>query len=52
MAWGISILPRLPTFPAYTPFLPRTSYHQGLGRQFAIALESANVVAAVMADAT
>jgi uncharacterized protein len=34
--------------PAYTPFYP-ASYHQGLGRQFAIALESANVVAAVMA---
>src|SRR5579864_1152177 len=33
--------------PAYTPFYP-ASYHQGLGRQFAIALESANVVAAVM----
>ncbi len=33
---------------AYTPFYP-ASYHQGLGRQFAIALESANVVAAVMA---
>ncbi len=34
--------------PAYTPFFP-ASYHQGLGRQFAIGLESANVVAAVMA---
>ena len=34
--------------PAYTPFYP-ASYHQGLGRQFALALESANVVAAVMA---
>jgi uncharacterized protein (UPF0210 family) len=34
--------------PAYTPFYP-ASYHQGLGRQFAIALESANVVAATMA---
>jgi uncharacterized protein (UPF0210 family) len=34
--------------PAYTPFYP-ASYHQGLGHQFAIALESANVVAAVMA---
>ena len=34
--------------PAYTPFYP-ASFHQGLGRQFAIALESANVVAAVMA---
>jgi uncharacterized protein len=33
---------------AYTPFYP-ASYHQGLGHQFAIALESANVVAAVMA---
>jgi len=33
--------------PAYTPFYP-ASYHQGLGRQFAIGLESANVVAAVM----
>jgi len=33
---------------AYTPFFP-AAYHQGLGRQFAIALESANVVAAVMA---
>ena len=31
--------------PAYTPFYP-ASYHQGLGHQFAIALESANVVAA------
>jgi len=34
--------------PAYTPFYPG-SYHQGQGHQFAIALESANVVAAVMA---
>jgi uncharacterized protein (UPF0210 family) len=34
--------------PAYAPFYP-ASYHQGIGRQFAIALESANVVAAVMA---
>jgi uncharacterized protein (UPF0210 family) len=34
--------------PAYAPFYP-ASYHQGLGRQFAIALESANVVAGVMA---
>jgi uncharacterized protein (UPF0210 family) len=34
--------------PAYTPFYP-ASYHQGLGHQFAIALESANVVAATMA---
>ena len=34
--------------PAYTPFYP-ASYHQGLGHQFALALESANVVAAVMA---
>ena len=34
--------------PAYTPFYP-ASYHQGLGHQFAIGLESANVVAAVMA---
>jgi uncharacterized protein len=33
---------------AYTPFYP-ASYHQGLGHQFAVALESANVVAAVMA---
>ena len=33
---------------AYTPFYP-ASYHQGLGHQFAIALESANVVANVMA---
>jgi uncharacterized protein (UPF0210 family) len=33
---------------AYTPFFP-AAYHQGLGHQFAIALESANVVAAVMA---
>jgi uncharacterized protein len=33
---------------AYTPFYP-ASYHQGLGHQFAIALESANVVASVMA---
>jgi uncharacterized protein len=33
---------------AYTPFYP-ASYHQGLGHQFAIALESANVVAAAMA---
>src|SRR6202167_4477444 len=33
---------------AYTPFYP-ASYHQGLGHQFAISLESANVVAAVMA---
>jgi hypothetical protein len=34
--------------PAYTPFYP-ASYHQGLGHQFAIALQSANVVAGVMA---
>ena len=34
--------------PPYTPFYP-ASYHQGLGHQFAIALQSANVVAAVMA---
>jgi uncharacterized protein (UPF0210 family) len=34
--------------PAYTPFFP-AAYHQGLGHQFAIALESANVVTAVMA---
>lgn len=34
--------------PAYTPFYP-ASYHQGLGHQFSIALESANVVAAAMA---
>ena len=34
--------------PGYTPFYP-ASYHQGLGHQFAIALESANVVAAAMA---
>jgi uncharacterized protein len=34
--------------PDYTPFYPG-SYHQGLGHQFAVALESANVVAAVMA---
>lgn len=34
--------------PAYTPFYP-ASYHQGLGHQFALALESANVVAGVMA---
>ena len=34
--------------PPYAPFYP-ASYHQGLGRQFAVALESANVVAAVMA---
>jgi uncharacterized protein len=34
--------------PAYTPFYP-ASYHQGLGHQFTVALESANVVAAVMA---
>jgi uncharacterized protein len=33
---------------AYTPFYP-ASYHQGLGHQFAIAFESANVVAALMA---
>lgn len=32
---------------AYTPFYP-ASYHQGLGHQFAIALESANVVAGVL----
>jgi uncharacterized protein (UPF0210 family) len=38
----------LANVPAYTPFYP-ASYHQGLGRQFAVALESANVVAAVMA---
>jgi uncharacterized protein (UPF0210 family) len=34
--------------PAYTPFYP-ASYHQGLGHQFAIGLESANVVTDVMA---
>ena len=34
--------------PAYTPFYP-ASFHQGLGHQFALALESANVVAEVMA---
>lgn len=34
--------------PDYTPFFP-ASYHQGLGHQFAIALQSANVVASVMA---
>ena len=34
--------------PAYAPFYP-ASYHQGIGHQFAIALESANVVADVMA---
>jgi len=38
----------LANVPAYAPFYP-ASYHQGLGHQFAIALESANVVAAVMA---
>jgi uncharacterized protein len=34
--------------PAYSPFYP-ASYHQGNGHQFAVALESANVVAAAMA---
>ena len=34
--------------PQYTPFFP-ASYHDGIGHQFAIALESANVIAAVMA---
>ncbi len=34
--------------PAYTPFFP-AAFHQGLGHQFAVGLESANVVAAVMA---
>ncbi len=38
----------LANVPAYAPFYP-ASYHQGSGHQFAIALESANVVAAVMA---
>lgn len=38
----------LANVPAYAPFYP-ASYHQGLGHQFAIALESANVVAAAMA---
>jgi uncharacterized protein len=38
----------LANLPAYTPFYP-ASYTQGQGHQFAIALESANVVAAVMA---
>ena len=38
----------LANVPAYAPFYP-ASYHQGMGHQFAIALESANVVAAVMA---
>jgi len=32
----------------YTPFFP-AAYHQGLGNQFAVALQSANVVAAIMA---
>ena len=34
--------------PPYTPFFP-AAYHQGMGHQFAVALESANVVAEVMA---
>jgi uncharacterized protein (UPF0210 family) len=34
--------------PPYTPFFP-AAYHQGLGHQFAVGLESANVVADVMA---
>jgi uncharacterized protein len=38
----------LANVPAYKPFYP-ASYHQGLGHQFAIALESANVVAEIMA---
>jgi uncharacterized protein (UPF0210 family) len=38
----------LANVPAYTPFYP-ASYHQGLGHQFAISLESANVVAEVLA---
>ena len=38
----------LATVPPYTPFYP-ASYHQGMGHQFAISLESANVVAEVLA---
>src|SRR5665213_2587522 len=34
--------------PPYSPFYP-ASYHQGIGHQFALALEAANVVAAAMA---
>ncbi len=34
--------------PAYTPFFP-AAYHQGLGHQFSISLESANVVAGALA---
>ena len=37
--------------PPLTPFYPG-SYHTGFGHQFAIALESANVVAAAFKDAT
>jgi hypothetical protein len=36
--------------PPLTPFFP-AAYHTGFGRQFAIALESANVVAAAFKDA-
>lgn len=36
--------------PALTPFFP-AAYHTGFGHQFAIALESANVVAAAFKDA-
>ena len=35
--------------PGYTPFYP-ASYHQSQGHQFAIALESANVVAAAVSE--
>jgi len=34
--------------PAYAPFFP-AAFHQGLGHQFSISLESANIVAATMA---
>ena len=36
--------------PPYSPFFP-AAYHTGFGHQFAIALESANVVAAAFKDA-
>jgi len=36
--------------PPLTPFFP-AAYHTGFGHQFAIALESANIVAAAFKDA-
>lgn len=38
----------LATVPEYVPFFP-AAYHDGFGRQFAVGLESANVIAEVLA---